>query len=247
MNDRTRSTWSEEQIDRSYFSKQLETPYESTTAFYSFLSNYVELAESRIVDAACGNASNLLYLCERYSSPKTRFGFDIMDYLVHEARENVANRRASSIQILKDDLYRPEFSEDVDGVTLIQTLSWLDDWEAALNGLAALETQWLALSSLFYEGRIEATIEITSYDEALQRLKSSPYNVYSTLRVEEHLKGLGFDEIVWQPFEIQIDLARANRDEMGTYTRTLDTGGRLQFSGPLHLPWYFLFARKSRA
>ena len=50
---------------------------------------------------------------------------------------------------------------------------------------------------------------------------------------------LGFNNIKYKPFEIDIDLAKpVNR--MGTYTEKLENGHRIQISGPLLMPWYFV-------
>ena len=44
-------------------------------------------------------------------------------------------------------------------------------------------------------------------------------------------------------FEIELDLSGPVEGGLGTYTRKLEDGRRLQFSGALWLPWKFVAIR----
>jgi hypothetical protein len=55
----------------------------------------------------------------------------------------------------------------------------------------------------------------------------------------------GYEDFVFQPFNIDIDLPKPAHDGMGTYTEQLENGQRIQISGPVFMSWYFILARKS--
>lgn len=74
--------------------------------------------------------------------------------------------------------------------------------------------------------------------------KRAYYNIYSLQRTHRRLEELGFAQARWEKFELDIDLPRPANGSMGTYTKTTKEGERLQISGPLLMPWYFVYAKK---
>jgi hypothetical protein len=58
------------------------------------------------------------------------------------------------------------------------------------------------------------------------------------------LKDKGYTVFKYCPFEMDIDLPKPEHTLMGTYTKTLPNGKRLQISGPLLMNWYFIYAAK---
>jgi hypothetical protein len=59
-------------------------------------------------------------------------------------------------------------------------------------------------------------------------------------RIAAHL---GAQEVVFRDFEISIDLTGPAEGGIGTYTKRLEDGRRLQFSGAVFMPWKFAALR----
>ena len=100
------------------------------------------------------------------------------------------------------------------------SLSWINHWDLAIE-LAKVNTSWIALSALFYEGLIDAKIQIREYDSNGKILHQSPYNVLSLPLVKNHLSSLGFKEFVFEKFEISIDLPKKKYQQNG-YSYSID-------------------------
>ena len=62
--------------------------------------------------------------------------------------------------------------------------------------------------------------------------------------VEEYFAQFGYNNFRFKKFEIDIDLPKPQNPRMATYTETTSDGRRLQISGALMMPWYFILACK---
>ena len=60
-----------------------------------------------------------------------------------------------------------------------------------------------------------------------------------------YLKSKGYTKIIFEKFDIGTNLPKPINGERGTYTINSDFGKYTQFSGPVHLPWYFVAAIKN--
>jgi hypothetical protein len=109
-----------------------------------------------------------------------------------------------------------------------------------------LEPEWIAATSLFYDGPVDAVVKTYDYSRPLQEADHTEkfYNIYSLERVSRFFNGKGYDKFEFYPFDIDIDLSRPKKCGMGTYTERLESGQRLQISGPVLMSWYFILARK---
>jgi len=246
-----------------YFFRQLENPYQSTISFFDFLDERHLINErSKLVDACCGSGCNTFYAAKRFR-PNRIVGFDYQEEFLSIARDYKSKfydgqqESETEITFCKGDIYNvsPLLSDShqiaaVDGVIFLQTLSWLTDWQKALTELNHLNPDWVALSSLFYDGLIEAEITIRRYSRndgviATTPHDVSPYNVYSIALVEKFLGEIGFRKFHWQDFHIKCPLEKPHdKDKMGTYTIEETTGRLMQVSGPILMPWYFLIAER---
>ena len=102
----------------------------------------------------------------------------------------------------------------------------------------------MAFSSLFYEGRIDTKIEVSELEADFSVKRDAFYNVYSLDRFAHVCRGLGFASVEFQKFDIAIDLARGDPNLLGSYTVREQSGRNLQFTGPIVLPWYFVFVSR---
>lgn len=105
---------------------------------------------------------------------------------------------------------------------------------------------FLALTSLFYEGNISCHIEVEEH----KKNRKCFYNVYSLPELEVFCEKSGYLLKKFAPFNIDIDLQRPdNMDAMGTYTERIMAQGsgsekRIQISGPLLMNWYMVLIQK---
>jgi hypothetical protein len=163
------------------------------------------------------------------------------------AKQSAKELGMVEISFINANIYNPPHSilnQRVDGVICLQTLFWLGNWRKALEQLAKTNSKWIALSSLFYDGLLQANTCIINYDEDLKVIHRISYNVYSIPVVKNFLDKLGLTDIIFNPFQINLDLPRSDLNRVEIFTEKLEDGRRLQFSNPIVLPWYFLFSRR---
>lgn len=240
-----------EGCDWSLHERQFSEPYRITARFSEWLAKHrcLELGQRlRIADVGAGMGAIIYFLAKHYPELEFR-GFDINPECVRRGNERLIDLGARNCRLEVADLYHfdPRYHRYFDGIISCATLSWLPNLRDALSQIAKLSPRWIAATSLFYDGPIDSTIETRDYSHALE---SSPYttkfyNIYSLEIARRTLAELGYDEFHFAPFEIDIDLARPASGGMGTYTERLVDGRRLQISGPLLMPWYFVLARQS--
>lgn len=215
----------------AYHLRQWDEPYRSTVAFAEFARPWLEKSR-HVLDLGCGGGGATTYLARQFE--RSQFlGLDISDALIKQAwkREGPPNLSFSICDMCNTGaLY-------TDGVISLQTFSWMPDIETPLDQICKkIAPKWMAFSSLFYEGDISCKIEV---DEP-KRPRKSYYNIYSIPRTEAFLKERGYIQVGKEEFEIDKDLPVGNPDFMHTTTWITEGGYRVQQSGPLLLPWYFL-------
>ena len=164
------SPWNSKTTSLEYFTNQLKNPYQSTIQFFDFLNQKCSInSDSVIVDACCGAGTNSFYAASKYKVKKI-IGFDYQDEFLNIAnlyKNDNLNVFESDIQFFNSNIYdiKIDINEKVDGVISLQTLSWLTDWKSALNQMSSLGSNWIAISSLFYEGLIESEITIKKFKQ----------------------------------------------------------------------------------
>lgn len=105
-----------------------------------------------------------------------------------------------------------------------------------------LNPEWIAMSSLFYDGRINFYINLDDHEQ--NGGGEHYYNIYSLPLVKELFERNGYKKFYYEKFDIDIDLPKPKGKEMGTYTVKTEDGERLQISGALLMPWYFVLAKR---
>lgn len=221
-----------------YHLRQYDEPYRSTVHFARFID--FELKNSKfVIDAGCGAGAPTAYLAKTY--PNCEFlGLDVSVELIAEARRA---RVLENLEFQVDDLNNLKINFGIDGVTLMQVLSWMENYESPLHQIATrLKPRWIAFSTLIYQGEIDCKIVVTEY----QRPRQSYYNIYALPQLMQFLTGEGYRLKTCPPFYIDIDLpASKNPDLMASYTLPVN-GVRLTCSGPLLLPWHFVLCERMK-
>lgn len=238
-------------LNIDYFDRQFVTPYRSTVKFCEWLEDIGTLEKKsamNILDIGTGKGSNIYYMNQQF--PFCNFlGLDINDELVMQGNafmkeQNIANCKLEYADLYSADLQK--YKDVYNGIVSYQTLSWLPEYETALKNMIALNPDWIALTSLFYDGLIDCKIEIKEFQnpEDDQNLKASFYNIYSLPRIEKYFHNHGYKIFKFSPFEIDIDLPKPEHNNMQTYTQKMTDGSRLQISGPVLMNWHFIYAAK---
>jgi SAM-dependent methyltransferase len=235
--------------NQHYHDRQFVSPYESTKAFCNWLCELGVIREdqiSNIGDLGCGKGANLYYMAKRF--PNSRFtGVDIDEKLIRNGKLFLSSVPVDNCELFVGDIHTVDSQfckHQFDGIVSLQTLSWLPGYKKALDAITKLSPKWIALTSLFYDGPVEAKTVITQFGGVGNDDVVLNYNTYSIPEVKSYLCGLGFTEFKYLCFDIPIDLPRNSDGKMQTFTEKTDIGRRLQVSGPLLLNWYFIYAAR---
>ena len=234
--------------DPDYHDRQFASPYQSTISFCDWLVELGALGDevSRICDMGCGKGASLHYMAMRF--PNCDFvGIDVDEQLINEGQEIISQLSVPNCRLLVGDMHSAgsHFEPgEFGGIISLQTLSWLPGYEKALNEIVSLSPKWIALTSLFFDGPIEAKTVITEFDlDQIADVKRALfYNTYSLPLVRQFLFERGYKKFEHIRFEIPIDLPQNTDGKMQTYTEKTIEGRRLQISGPLLMNWYFIYA-----
>lgn len=245
-----KSEWLEG-ADWNLHEKQFTSPYRINEMFFDWLAaeRVIEAGASKsILDVGAGMGANLFHLSQRMHG-NHYLGVDLNPDCITRGKEKLAGLGAAGCDLQEADLFDfPEsFLGKFDGVISLATLSWLSEFEPAARCLMNLKPGWIAATSLFCPGSVDAIIATRDYSLPLpgQAYTEKFYNVYSLDRVRTFFSENGYGEFQCKRFEIDIDLPRPSHGGMGTYTELLADGGRLQISGPVFMNWHFILAKRS--
>ena len=219
----------------AYHIDQYENVYSSTKQFCDYLDE-LGLIKSRvnILDVACGGGANTYYMKQRWQKNYCG-GIDINADLI-----KLAQSKSKNVFYEVKDLYDIMFTKHTSyGITCLQTLSWLPTFKEPWEKLLSCYANFVAVSSLFYEGELSYSIQVCDHNTN----KINYYNVYSLDVAEFWANKYGY-KLHYKKFNIDIDIPKSADKGLGTYTTQTVTGERLQISGALLLPWYFVVAVK---
>jgi trans-aconitate methyltransferase len=167
MNQRL-DEWTDEHYD-DYYNRQFKTPYRSTIKFCDWLEQIGVLTKEskcNLLDIGAGKGANIYYMKQRFSNCHYK-GIDINNDFIQEGNTFFERENISNCKLEYGDLYNLDLEKDADrfeGIISYQTLSWLPEYENAFTQILKLNPDWIALTSLFYEGLIDAKIEIHSFE-----------------------------------------------------------------------------------
>jgi ubiquinone/menaquinone biosynthesis C-methylase UbiE len=227
-----------------YHRRQFLQPYRSTIELAKFVKENLkdDYSALNIIDVASGAGANIYHLSKTLPNAKWT-ALDYADNFFAIGKEFIKNIDCAFV---KGDLFELEktFGPKIFDISFsIQTLSWLPTYEKALEEMLKVTKQWVFVTSLFTDFRVDATIKIQQYsnDESSNDTESSFfYNVYWLDKFKDFCLKHGAKEIISKDFVIDVDLEPPMSKLMGTYTVKLADQSRLQLSGPLLMPWKFI-------
>ena len=225
-----------------YHRRQFERPYQSTKSFAVFLAT-LAIGGGEALDVACGAGANIAYFS--HALPGFRWsGIDLAGDLLFPVARQELGARGVEAELVTGDLFelaRTFAGRRFDLVTSTQTLSWLPGWEEPFEQMLAVSRGWIVISSLFTD--FEAEVKTDAFDLTTPDLPPYHVNVYSLSRLRSYCELRGCSDFRSQDFDMDVDLPEPENHGLGTYTRTLANGRRLQFTGPVYLPWKFVAIR----
>lgn len=228
----------------NYHKMQAEKTYRNTVFFEEFINEFVSFGQEKYLELASGAGANLEYFAQKH--PNAAFtGIDYDQELIKVGGGIVKSKNAC---LEYGDWYHldKKYINQFEGIISLQTLSWLPEYKEPIKKACELQPRWIAMSSLFYEGKINYTISLENYERPLidKPYTKHYYNIYAIPLIKELFSRLGYNKFYYKPFEIDIDIEKPNDYDIGTYTVTTKEEKRLQVSGAMLLPWYFILAMK---
>ncbi len=232
-----------------YHERQYRQIYDQTERLFEFIDETVGGVKGQsILDVACGAGANVFHMLRRWPMCKVT-GLDRDETLLDYGRAQVlpeAAARCDYVQANFFDLPEPYASEAFNITTFMHTLLFFgpDEYAGVLQRLISVSSDWVFISSLFTDKRMDVMAQIRDYARFGE--DSKEYHTYSTFCVDRFRRvaaALGVKEVIFRDFEISIDLEGPEEGGIGTYTAKLADGHRLQFSGAVFMPWKFAALR----
>lgn len=227
--------------------KQFKKPYNSTIAFYNLLSklNLFNKKIKNILDIGTGIGSNLQY----FSSVQNQINFLGTDYQSHLIRFAKKLNRNKRIKFKELDISKSvsSYREKFDGIICIHTLCCFKKIDNVIKNFCSIKPKWIAINSLFFEGDLDVLIHIRDHKNKKvdDNNPNADFNIFSLKRVEEIFKNNGYKLIAKKPY-FPVNTIKRQGKNRGSYTMKTEINKHTTFSGPVHLPWYFVVAKKIR-
>jgi SAM-dependent methyltransferase len=233
------------QQDADYHQRQFAKPYRSTSFLGDFIQSLIGSTQGEALDIACGAGANIFHLSQMV--PGFRWsGVDIAGEVLFPISSPFFRSKGLEVDLNVGDYYKLGDcfgGKKFDLVLAIQTFLTIPTYDALLDQLLSVTRGWLFVSSMFTDFNVDVNIEVKDYTWPEDCPNPGNYNVYSLSRFRRACEAKGCKEFVSRDFVIDVDLPPPENGGLGTYTRKLEGGQRLQFSGPIFLPWRVIGVR----
>ena len=233
---------------RDAFLHQLQNPYQSTIAFEQFLSKKDCFREgSEVLDIGTGFGGLLHYFKDKH--PCLNFhGIDYDEKNIDGANSFLKQKKTEGISFDYGDWFNlpKEYKNRFEGIVSVHTLCCFKKIKKAIEKLTDINPKWVAFKSLFYEGPMDVLIHIRDLEseEIGDDNPDGDFNIFSLNNTAKIFNSLGYD-FFYEPFFPNSTLPKKENGERGTYTMKTELSEFTQFSGPVHLPWYFVIGMKA--
>ncbi len=220
-------------VMRSY----LETKQELDKALEKLIVPYLGNDKIKVLDACCG-IGHLSYLFSKVNPNAVFLGIDQSPELINEAKR--INKERKNVSMETGDIYdfTVKHPKEFDITINWKMASWIPHYNRLMESLVSTTKKHIFMSSLFYDDDIDFEVKVREYvKEGGKKGFNAYYNVYSLPRFKDFVYGLGAKNIEAYDFEIGIDVPKPPKGHMGTYTRRLENGKRIQISGAILMLW----------
>lgn len=222
---------------------QINKVYQSTKSFEKFLikNKVLNKYTKSVLDAGCGFGSQIQYFSKQY--PKIKFtGWDYLKKKINRAKK--LNKNANN-KFYVQDLLNIKRKDSFDLAFSIHTFCCFKNIDEVLKSFTKVNSKWIAINSLFYDGPLDVLIHIR--DRTNKGIKDDnpdgDFNIHSLEQTKKaFLKG-GYKLTKMEKFFPSKAIIKPHK-KRGSYTVKTEFSNHTVFSGPVHLPWYFLLAKK---
>ena len=226
---------------------RLENPHFCTVDLEVFLKKHGCFKKGgEILDMGSGIGAPIHHYYKK--NPECSFlGIDHRDETIEYGNEEARKRGTSGINFEKVDWDKlpQNYINRFDGIISTHSLCCLKHIEDGLLPMLDLKPRWIGINSLFYEGPLDVLIHIRRHND-LEYGDDNPdadFNTFSLERTVEICSQHGY-KVYFEPFFPPESIPRRKDRDRGTFTMPTEIHERTQFSGPVHLPWYFVLAIK---
>lgn len=225
--------------------KQLLNTYQSTIAFFNFLkkNNVFKNPYLNILDAGCGIGANIHY----YSKKLPKAKFVGIDYLKERIKYAKNINKNPNVNFFVDNILsnKKPIRKNINLVTCVHTLCCFKKIDIPLKYMFNLKPDWIAINSLFYEGPLDVLVHIRDHNSNIQDNNvNSDFNIFSLINLKKILKKTDYKIYKFQPFFPNRKIPKPKKGKRGSYTIKTEFNQKTTFSGPVHLPWYFVLLKK---
>lgn len=225
---------------------QIDNVYMSTAAMSKIMRKL--LSESRvetIFDLGCGIGAATLYFAKEF--PNVEFvGLDYNSEGIVIANQLAANLGIANAIFKTQDIFDTSetFCAEETAVISIHTLCCFKEFEPFFNKILSFQPEWFVVNSLFWKGNLDVLIHIRDWDNLKpDQIPDSDFNIFSKTRITNFCQQFNYHS-VFDDFFPDVSLEEPSDFRRATYTLKTEINSKTQFSGPVHLPWSFLIARK---
>lgn len=222
---------------------QLYKPYQSTIDFEKFLKKYNVLNTKtlNILDAGCGLGANLSYFANRYPNKKF-IGWDYSAKQIKLAK--YFNPKLKNNFYIKNILNIKNSYTKFDLIYSIHTICVFKKIENVIKSISKLNSKWIAINSLFYDGEMDALIHIRDLKnkKISDKNPDADFNIHSLPNTKRIFKKYGYKLFISKQYFPKNKIKKIQG--RGSYTIKTELSKNTTFSGPVFLPWYFLLAKK---
>ena len=195
-----------------------------------------------VIDAGCGKGGTLSYYAKKYKHLKI-YGIDYRSeniiiskkyFRKYNLDKNVKFKKINLLKSINDKNLR-----NPDGIISEKTFCTFKNIEKPLGNLIKLKPKWIALNSLFFEGKMDVLIHIRDRGSKFVDLKDDnpdgDFNIFSIDNLRKYLKTKNYRITKTKSFFPKQKIKKIGNNR-GTYTIKTEFGNRTCFSGPVYLP-----------
>jgi hypothetical protein len=231
-------------LNKKYYSNQIINPKESTKYIFKIFKKK-KLNNLSTLDLACGNGANLILLKKKFDNKKKCLGLDVNKNLLSDGS---VSHDFKDLELKYGNILRlnRNLKNKFQLITSFQTLSWLNDYHEASMEIMSLNSKYIFISSLFWEGLIDFKIKLNFLKDGTfsrEKLFHNYYNIYSLNNFLDLYEKNNYKKILCKKFEIKKNLYNIYKKRMGTYTIKKNKK-KIQMSGPILMNWYFIIFKK---
>jgi len=226
---------------------QYKNPYLSTLSFEKFIQNNI-FNSQKIIDLGCGSGGQLSWFSKKY--PQVNFvGVDYNKRLIKFAKKTYSKLKIINTKFCFANILNKKinpFLLNADGFISNHVFCTFKDIKYPLNFIFKHKPKWIAINSLFYDGPLDVLIHIRSYKKNKKILKDSnpdgDFNIFSIPILKSIIKNKY--KIVKIEQHFPKNKIKKNSSKRSSYTIVTEINKNTVFSGPVHLPWYFILLKK---